>query len=102
MAQPFLRDKSCAALASLGDRQVTSGLPVDHHATRALRAPLARERGKQLILPIAGDPGYSKNFTTFDFDADIVQSRAMRIVRLEREPLNNQPRCRKCAARLRL
>src|ERR1700720_1855043 len=98
MAQPFLRDKSCAAPAAVGDREVTSGLPVDHHGTRALREPFARERGKQLILPIAGDPGYSKNFTTFDFDADIVQSCAMRIVRLEREPLHNQPRCRKRAA----
>src|SRR6516164_11078892 len=85
--QPLLGNERCATLAPFGYGEITDRLPVDQHGAGAWRRAFTRERGEQLVLTIAGDAGYSQNLAAPDLHRDLIEPHAMRVVRLEREPL---------------
>ena len=59
-----------------------------------LRQPLARQRGEQFVLAVAGDAGDAEDFAALDLERDVLEPHAVRIVRLEAEIVDDQPRHR--------
>ena len=67
-------------------------MSVDHDRAGVLRQPLARERREEFVLAVAGDAGDAQDFATPEFERDVLQPHAVRIVRREVEVVDDEPR----------
>ena len=94
VAEPLLRHEGRAKLAPLRDRKMPGGDAFDHDGAGILRQPLARQRGEEFVLAVAGDAGDAQDFTTLQFERDVLEPHAVRIVGLEAEIVDDQPRHR--------
>ena len=93
--------KAAPSLRRCGDREMPGGVAVDDDRAGVLRQPLARQRGEQLVLAVAGDAGDAQDFTTLQLERDVLEPDAMRIVRLEAEIVDDEARHRGLRGRRR-
>ncbi len=94
VTEPLFGHESRAKLAPLRDGQMSRRFTVDHHRAGVLRQPLAGKCGEQLILPITGDAGDAQDFTTLQFERNMREPDAVRIVGLEAEIVDDEARHR--------
>ena len=73
--------KAAPSLRRCGDRKMAGGDAVDHHRAGVLRQPLAGKGREQLVLSVAGDAGDAQDFTTLEFERDVLEPHPVRIVR---------------------
>ena len=94
VAEPFLRHERGAHAAASIDVEQARGIAVDDDVAFAARQPLARQRGEQLVLTVAGDAGDAENLAAADLERYVLEPRAVRIVGLERQFVDDETRHR--------
>src|SRR5258708_17418397 len=65
-------------------------MTVDDDCAGVLSQTLSRKCGKEFVLAVAGDTGDAQYLATFQFQRDVLEPNAVRVVRLQAEIIDHK------------